>query len=104
MLQIDKNQSGGEVEVSLGDSFEVRLPENPTTGYRWALHSSGGPSLEIQEDTFEGQGGGDLGAGGVHRWRFRTVQEGTADLVMEYRRSWEKRAAETFRVTIRVKP
>jgi inhibitor of cysteine peptidase len=103
MLEINKNQSGGEVEVALGETFQVRLPENPTTGYRWAISSSSGPSIEMQEDTFEPPGGEGLGAGGSHRWRFLTIQEGTVELVMEYRRSWEKRSAETFTVTIRVK-
>jgi inhibitor of cysteine peptidase len=103
VLEISKNQNGGEVEVKLGESFEVRLAENPTTGYRWAIRGSGVPCLKVEEDTFEPPGSGALGAGGARRWRFGTVQEGIADLVMEYRRSWEKRAAETFKVSIHVK-
>ena len=103
MLQIDKPMSGGEVEVKLGDSFEVRLPENPTTGYRWRLNPSGGPAVEVQEDSFE-HSGGPYGAGGIRHWRLRAVAEGTAELTMDYRRGWEQWPAETFKITIRVRP
>jgi len=103
VLEINKDQNGGEVEVKLGESFEVRLAENPTTGYRWAIRSLGVSCLKVEEDTFEPPGSGALGAGGAHRWRFRTVQEGIADLAMEYRRSWEQRSADTFKVSIHVK-
>jgi inhibitor of cysteine peptidase len=102
MTQIIEAMNGGEVQVGLDESFEVRLPENPTTGYGWRLDSSGAPAVEVQEDDFEPPKA-SLGAGGVRRWRFRAVQEGVADLRLEYRREWEQRAARTFTVTVRVK-
>src|SRR3954467_15716513 len=103
MVQINKDQNGGAVEVVLSESFELQLPENRTTGYRWHLRSSGEPVLEVQDDSFQ-TAAGPPGAGGVRRWRFRAGQEGTADLEIDYQRSWEKRAAETFRLRVRVKP
>jgi inhibitor of cysteine peptidase len=101
MLQISKNQSGSEVQVRRGEAFEIHLPENPTTGYRWHLRSSGSPVLDVQDDSFEASGA-LCGGGGVRSWRFLPVQEGAKNLEMEYRRSWEKQAAETFTVTVRV--
>ena len=103
MLQINKDQTGGELEIERGESFEVELPENPTTGYRWHPRSSGAPLLELEDDSFHASGG-LYGAGGLRRWRFRAVQEGSADLELEYRRSWEARAAESFKVAVRVRP
>jgi inhibitor of cysteine peptidase len=103
MLQVTKNQSGGAVEVVLGESFEIQLPENPTTGYRWQLRSSGEPILEVQDDSFQPTTDRP-GAGGMRRWRFRAGQEGATNLQIEYRRSWEKAAVETFQISVRVKP
>jgi inhibitor of cysteine peptidase len=103
MLQIDKALNGGEVEVGLGESFEVRLPENPTTGYRWRQRSSGEPAVALQADSFHPAGEG-VGAGGTRDWQFRAVHEGVARLQLEYRRGWESHAAETFTVTVRVRP
>jgi inhibitor of cysteine peptidase len=103
MLQVTKDQNGGAIEVALGESFEIQLPENPTTGYRWHLRSSGEPVLEVQDDSFQ-TAAAPPGAGGVRRWRFRAGQEGTADLEIEYKRSWEQGRADTFRLSVRVKP
>jgi len=101
MLQINKNQSGGEVEVRLGEPFEIHLGENPTTGYRWHLRTPESPAVQVQEDTFQGSGG-KVGAGGVRRWRFQTVQEGTVQVEMEHRRSWEQQAVDRFNIKVRV--
>jgi inhibitor of cysteine peptidase len=104
MLEITKKLSGGEFDVILGEPFEIQLPENPTTGYRWSLRSSGAPFVAVEKDSFQAPTGGRMGAGGVHHWSFGTAQAGVANLEMEYKRGWEEKAAETFRVTVRVKP
>ncbi len=101
MLEIDETMTGGEVEVGLGDSFEVRLAENPTTGHRWRLHVAGEPVVDVEEDSFQ-RSGAAHGAGGVRLWRFRTVQVGVANLELAYRRGWEENAAKTFRIAVRV--
>src|SRR5271163_1999648 len=98
MLQITKDRSGSNVEVKLGESFEVELSENPTTGYRWQLLSTGGSVIEPEDDSYQPLGGNSPGGGGIRRWRFRTLKEGVVDVEMEYRRSWEKQPAQTFRV------
>ena len=102
MLQFTKDQSGGAADMKVGETFEVELPENPTTGYRWYLRSSGGSLLQLQDDSFQASGETTCGAGGMRRWCFRAVQPGSSDFEMEYRRSWEKRPAEAFSLTIRV--
>ena len=102
-LSLTTADDGSRRSVDVGDRVTVSLPENPTTGYRWQLRSSGEPVLEVQDDSFQ-TAAGPPGAGGVRRWRFRAGQEGTADLEIDYQRSWEKRAAQTFRLRVRVKP
>jgi inhibitor of cysteine peptidase len=102
MVQIDKNHNGSDVEVAPGEQIELRLGENPTTGYRWHLRSSTDPILAVHEDTFASSGTG-VGAGGIRCWRFQAGQAGTARVELENRRSWENRAIDQFAVNIRVK-
>lgn len=104
MIEIDKSDDGRELALSVGDSVELTLSENPTTGYRWAFTTKPEPACKVVEDAFE-PGGNAPGAGGTHRWKFEAVSTGIGAAAMEYRRSWEKDSAagQTFKVSIRVK-
>jgi inhibitor of cysteine peptidase len=101
VLTVDMAQNGDDLEMGIGESLELRLPENPTTGYRWQTDSAGKPALELEEESFEPSLEA-YGASGIRRWRFRSVQKGVAHLKMDRRRSWERQAVETFTVTIRI--
>jgi predicted secreted protein len=103
MIEINHTMNGHEVEVALGETFTIHLPENPTTGHRWRIVSSGAPTVQVEEDAPHHSGTSVAGAGGTHHWRFRTTQVGTAHLELEYCRSWEKKPAESFRVCVHVK-
>jgi inhibitor of cysteine peptidase len=101
MLEVNQACDGSEFEMGVGEILGLRLSENPTTGYRWQVQSPGSPVLVPVEESYEAAREG-FGAGGVRRWVFRSVQAGIAHLEMERQRSWERRAVETFKVTIRV--
>ncbi len=101
MREITKTDSGKELHAEIGEVFELRLPENPTTGYRWELRSHGDPVLELAEDAFAPSGDA-VGAGGMRRWTFRILRAGVARLELVQRRSWERNATDTFNVAIRV--
>jgi inhibitor of cysteine peptidase len=103
VIQIGNADNGGRRDLRVGDRFEVTLPENPTTGYRWQLHSPVSPILEVEDDSFAGAAPGRVGAGGLRSWRFRTLKVGLARLVIDNRRSWEPAPIGTFEVTIDVK-
>jgi inhibitor of cysteine peptidase len=101
MREITKADSGRELDVGVGETIKLGLPENPTTGYRWQLRSSGGPVLELAEHDFV-PSRETVGAGGLRCWTFRAVRAGVARLELEQRRSWERQATDTFSVTISV--
>ncbi|HLK84772.1 MAG TPA: protease inhibitor I42 family protein [Xanthobacteraceae bacterium] len=101
MREITKADSGREFAVGVGDTFELRLPENPTTGYRWEPCSTTGPTLELAECSFAVSSEA-LGAGGVRRWIFRAALAGVVRLEFEQRRSWQRQAVDRFDVTVRV--
>jgi inhibitor of cysteine peptidase len=102
MLLLDQMRNNGAVEVLVGDSFRVQLPENPTTGYRWHLQSAGGPALRVLEDSFESSQSG-YGSGGVRHWTFMADHPAEVALHMELRRSWQPEHIEAFDLTVNVK-
>lgn len=103
VIQIGSADNGGERSLRVGEQFEVALPENPTTGYRWELHTPVSPALELVGDSFAPPTSGLIGAGGLHSWRFEALKEGLAVLTIDNRRSWEPAPVGTFKVTIDVK-
>lgn len=102
MLRIGKDHEGGEVEVGVGEPFEIEFHEHPTTGYRWHLQPLE-PGITVESDDHRA-GEAQPGAPSLRRWQFRASKAGTFALELQARRSWEKRPAQTFKVMIRVKP
>ena len=92
MLNIDENQNGSQLSFAPGDEFEITLAENPTTGFRWELEESPEPVCAIVLSVFNPHTS-PAGYGGVHRWRFRAVQNGLATCKLNYKRPWEQKSA-----------
>jgi inhibitor of cysteine peptidase len=102
MLHLDVTANGQEIEVAVGHSFELCLPENPTTGFRWVMRSDGKPVCTLLSDQFQP---GDLtpGQGGRHCWQFQVVQIGEGSLTLTYQRPWEQVGADTQTFTLQVR-
>ncbi len=92
MLIVDELQSGTGVDVARGDVLAIRLRENASTGYRWALDNADGLALEQSDNagTDAGAGaGGAPGAAGLREFRFRAVAPGTHQLRLKHGRDWQ---------------
>ena len=98
MILTEEDQ-GRTVEVEALSLITVRLKENPTTGYRWAVETAEG--LEIVGDNFEKMGAG-LGAGGAHIFQFRAAGTGSHRVSLRKWRDWEGESSiiERFNITI----
>ena len=92
--------AGGSRSVASADRIVVRLPENPTTGYRWRPEVDGS-RLELLDDDFRA-GSEQVGAGGEHTFVFRTLRPGPAALRLVRGRSWESAVAEDFQVQLHI--
>jgi inhibitor of cysteine peptidase len=101
MLTLDESANGQDVELGVGQELEVRLRENPTTGYRWRLASAAAPACQLIKD-YLGVSGETHGGGGIHHWLFQGVQAGSGTIQLVLRRSWEPEAAQTFALQVRV--
>ena len=85
------------VEVKPGDTIELTVRENPTTGYKWTIvdaemEASGLSSVIRLSDTeFETDKSkrGAVGVGGRRTLVFDVIGEGSGDLTLYLVRSWE---------------
>ena len=104
MLQIDQRANNTVVVLAVGQTFEIVLPENPTTGFRWELKEAGQPACLPLGDSYEKPAAGALGRPGIRRWRFEAAQAGSGRIALVYRRAWEQDTppAQVFRITAKV--
>jgi len=80
---------GREVAARVGDAVVVQLPENPTTGFRWALASPQGDVLDLSHDEFQASAQTGVGAGGLRVFRFGAKSTGSGRIELKLARAWE---------------
>ena len=92
------------VEVQPGDSIVVRLPENPTTGFAWAIDKANDDVLRLQSSEYSPGAGAGVGGGGHRSLSFQAIRAGTVGLQLKLWRDWEgdKSVTDRFTATIRV--
>ena len=101
MLLIDETFFAQSVELPIGQVLELRLKENPTTGFRWIFAEDGEPCCALVSDAFER--GTAPGAAGEHRWQMRAVHLGTCELRLFYRRPFDADASPARSFVLHVK-
>ncbi len=79
--------------IAVGDVFSVKLPCNPSTGFKWEVKSIN-RKIAVSTGTAEFEESpavpGMLGAGGTCVLRIKGVKPGTTKAIFVYRRPWEK--------------
>jgi inhibitor of cysteine peptidase len=99
VLTVDDH--GGAVTIRPGETVEVRLAENPTTGYRWQLE----PLDADVADAYTASSAA-AGAGGMRVFRVTARSAGDAEVRATLRRSWEppeNAPLQTFAATVQVR-
>jgi inhibitor of cysteine peptidase len=106
-VTVSADQSGMSVALASGQDLVVRLPSNPTTGYRWIYVEPKDAVLRVDgPSSYEAQSaGGAAGAGGTEIWKLAPLKPGQQQLRFEYRRPWEQDVAPsrvaTYTVTVK---
>ncbi len=108
-LALTEDDNGRALTLKPGQVLVIHLAANPTTGYTWALGEVNEGVLRQAGEagyTPAPAGQGEVGTGGTAVWRFVAVGIGTTTLKLVYIRPWEKppKAAQTFSLTVTVKP
>jgi len=96
----DDTNNGETYTVASGDTIQIKLVENPTTGYSWDMTVPEG--LTLVSDEFIAPDTELAGAPGTHVWHIEAATPGTYTLDGQYIRPWETDAepAETFTLTL----
>lgn len=94
------DNNGSTVELATGDTFRIKLNENPSTGYQWTMETTSG--LEIMSDNYLPSTSELLGAGGIHEWDIKTTASGTQQVTGVYSRSWENMTGSEQRFVLTV--
>jgi inhibitor of cysteine peptidase len=103
VVSLTAADNGSLVDVQPGDSLEVRLAENPTTGYRWAVDRLESGVLQLEDSPLERSPDAAVGGGGQRVMRFRVVGPGTSSLALKLWRDWEGDSSvlQRFEATVR---
>lgn len=101
MTVVGPDDRGSTVLLEQGGTVEIRLPENASTGYVWAVVDAPG-GLELVDDGVTLPGQLRPGAEGEHWFRFLAHPGARGAVELELRRPWDERAdaAERFDVEI----
>ena len=101
MLLIAEKDNGQTLDVRMGEPVRISLPENATTGYRWAVDRY---DEEIVEPiaTEPGYTANAIGSGGEVAFIFRGKKTGSGEIMLKHWRHWEGDLSITSRFRIRL--
>ena len=97
--------NGRTVELHVGDQVALRLPENPTTGYRWAIDSSDANLVDVKQGEFAAKSGA-VGGGGEAQWSITAKAPGATSIRLKRWRPWEgdSSVVERYGITLQISP
>jgi inhibitor of cysteine peptidase len=105
---ITEADNGKNISLRNGETFYLKLKENPTTGYSWELNMSQGlnnaSDYYYPPETSQENKQPLVGAGGVHIWEIKVVNSGSQQVKGIYKRPWENITGteETFTLNVEV--
>lgn len=104
MLTLTSTDSGKSLALRVGNTFTVSLEENPTTGFQWAVDSTGDGLVQLQASKYIPSPGSGVGRGGQKILTFKAQRTGTGQLKLKLWRKWEgdSSIAERFTLTLQV--
>ena len=80
--------AGRTIEAKVGDTIELVLPENASTGYRWAFEGLDEQVVRAGEGELVGKPA-KVGSGGDVRWRLTALAAAKTEVRLKLWRRWE---------------
>jgi len=99
-ITLTRADNGNAVALRVGDRLVLRLEENPTTGYRWALDTHDENVVSLQHQEYATSPHAAVGGGGHRSWTFIAQKVGTDTLHLKLWRAWEGEPSVTRRFTV----
>ena len=105
VIVVTERDDGRTLDLQVGEAIRVKLPENATTGYRWAIESINPQLIEAREAA-PNYPANAIGAGGEVEWVFLAKAPGTTQITLKLWRHWEGDASivQRFRLRVRILP
>lgn len=96
--------NGKTFTFNVGESFEIKLPENPSTGYKWRMITIPQSQMIISQlaDQFGNSASNVVGAGGERVFRYQVTNPGTVDIYGFHTRPWETNSGTNPSVKYRI--
>jgi inhibitor of cysteine peptidase len=107
-VELTDADNGASVKLADGGTLVISLESNPSTGFAWTIAEPAPSQLESQGDPVyvpPAETTPIVGAPGTEVFTLTAAAAGTAELKLEYRRSFEPDvpAEKTFAVTVEIK-
>ena len=90
VIRINEADAGKTIELSTGDTLELSLEGNPTTGYTWEVLSGQALLEQMSEVEFSAASQQLVGSSGQMLFKFEAVAAGETILEMAYLRPFER--------------
>ena len=104
-IEVGEGHNGGTISAKVGDQINIRLPENPTTGFQWRAQPGDRAVVELQSDQFLPAAAGAVGSGGVRSLQYQVRGAGNTSIALDHQRSWETGPPRSqFKIEVRVSP
>jgi inhibitor of cysteine peptidase len=100
MQSLTEEDRDRTIDIHVGEAVRISLPENATTGYRWAIERYDEEFIEALA-TEPHYTASALGSGGNVVFVFRGKRVGTGEIVLKYWRHWEGDRSVSTRFHIR---
>jgi len=100
-ITVTEHNDGGQVSAQVGDTIEIHLAENATTGYRWETYDLDPHLLELEEATGNYRSGA-VGSGGEVQFRIKVRATGSATLRLKCWRRWEGEGGVLKRFVVKI--
>ena len=98
--QVTIDQHSQTLQVSPGDTVELQLEENPTTGYSWMVEEIT-PIFSIQQNDYELFSGAGIGGGGTRKLLLKVERPGNGRISLQNRQPWSGDVYQTFELDVK---
>ena len=87
-----------KIQAKVGEEFSIELESNPTTGYQWQ-EDVDNRKLRLTDRKFDSSAK-TIGASGKEILTFKTLEEGTSTIRLNYKRAWESDSLENIEIEL----
>ncbi len=88
LKNVDPDKITETFNIKTGDKFNIKVPSNPTTGYKWELTCKINKCIELVKSEYnkEEQSNNMIGSGGEETWTFLSKVAGKTYILLRYKK------------------